>query len=74
MARPNLTSDDDVVIDKDGTAVPKRVIRKAISSVVINDKIITELSIGFKKSRQEKVNEIPKKHHELLRQIQAIDS
>ena len=74
MACPNLPSDDEVVIDNDGVAVPKRIIRQAISSVVINDKIITELSIGFKKSRQEKVNEIPKKHRELLRQIQAIDS
>ena len=41
---------------------------------MINDKIITELSIGFKKIRQEKVNEIPKKYRKLLRNIQAIDS
>ena len=74
MAHPKTTSDDDVRKDKEGLPVPKRIIMKAIATVKVNDKLITDLSIGFKKSKFEKVNEIPKKHRELLKQIQAIDS
>ena len=61
-------------MDKENVPVPKRIIRKAITTFIIDDKIVTDLSIGFKKSRNEKINEIPKKHRELLKQIQAINS
>ena len=74
MAHPKTTSDDDVLKDMEGLPVPKRIVMKAIATVEVNDKLITDLSIGFKKSKFEKVNEIPKKHRELLKQIQAIDS
>ena len=53
-------------MDKDGRPVPKRVILQALNVKQINGKIITALSIGFKKAKNEKVNEIPKKHRELL--------
>ena len=74
MAHPKTTSNDEFAMDNDSLPVPKRIIKQCIATKEINDKLITELSIGFKKSKFEKVNEIPKKHRELLKQIQAIDS
>ena len=44
-------------MDNEGLPVPKRIIKKSISTLEINDKLITDLSIGFKKSKYEKVNE-----------------
>ena len=58
--------------DYNGTG-QTRVIRKALEYNPINNKVVTELSIGFKKSRHEQVNAIPRKHRDLLARIQAIN-
>ena len=58
--------------DYNGKVQP-RVNRKALEYNPINNKVVTELSIGFKKSRNEQINEIPRKHRDLLARIQAID-
>lgn len=53
--------------------VPTRVILKAIETITTHNKVITQLAIGLKKSKDEKINEIPRKHRELLARIQEID-
>ena len=58
--------------DYNGKVQP-RVIRKALEYNTINKKVVTELSIGFKKSRTEQINEILRKHRDLLARIKAID-
>ena len=50
MAQPKPLSNDEYVMEKDNKPVPKRIIRKSITTVKIDYKIITNLSIGFKKS------------------------
>ena len=76
METKNTDNDDDTSPvqnnDYDGS-VQTRIIRKALEYNPINNKVVTELSIGFKKSRHEQVNTIPRKHRYLLTRIQSID-
>ena len=76
MEPKNTDNDDDTSPvqnnDYDGS-VQTRIIRKALEYNPTNNKVVTELSIGFKKSKHEQVNAIPRKHRDLLARIQAID-
>ena len=76
MEKTNTDTDDDtspVQIRDYNNKMQTRVIRKALEYNPINNKVVTALSIGFKKSRQEQINAIPRKHRDLLARIQAID-
>ena len=53
--------------------VPIRVIRKAIETNTTHNKVVTQLAIGFKKSKDEKISEISRKDCELIARIQEID-
>ena len=76
MEPKNTDTDDDnspVQNNDYDSPMQKRIIRKALEYNPTNNKFITELSIGFKKSRNEQVNAIPRKHRDLFTRIQAID-
>ena len=73
MAHPKELSDDDASIENTGPPVSKRVIRQLVATCTLHDKLITNISIGFKTSRNEKVNDIPRKMRDILKRIQEID-
>ena len=73
MAHPKELPDDDASIESTGPPVSKRVIRQTVATYTSHEKLITNISVGFKTSRNEKVNDIPRKMRDLLMKIQAID-